>query len=148
LSIPAELSAENAVLEAGRVLEVNVQLAVCAVIGDCDTGANGCHEAVKDDCKARMEINVSAVKLSKSVEPTDVVRSVDMKDPTEPCGQPVPPYAMELMVTSLGSGSAELELAAGADDVTVTPSCGSAGGAARAAAAKAITERIASMLAI
>jgi hypothetical protein len=84
------------------------------------------------------------------VEPTDVVRSLDMKDPTESCGQPVPPYATELIVMSLGFGSAALVVAAGEDDipVRVTPSAGSAGGAARAAAAKAITERIASMLVV
>jgi hypothetical protein len=86
--------------------------------------------------------------------PTHVVRSADMKDPTDPCGQPVPPYAMESIETWVGFGpTAELVVVAagGAGLPSVIPRAGSAPtfglpGAARTAAAKARTGRIASML--
>lgn len=76
-----------------------------------------------------------------------MVLSADMKDPTEPWGQPVPPYAMELIVTPLGAGvegvvGAEIGCAG-----SVTPSTGF--GAARTpAAVKARTDRMASILTI
>lgn len=51
LCISTEYSVENAVLEARRVLEVDVQLTICAVVCDRDTGTNGGYEAVKDEGK-------------------------------------------------------------------------------------------------
>jgi len=95
---------------------------------------------------------MEATKLSKMR--VKVVRSADMKDPTDPCGQPVPPYAMDSIETWVGFGATGLVVAAGGADggvPSVIPRAGSAGatglpGAASTAAAKARTGRIASML--
>ena len=58
----------------------------------------------------------------------NVSRSGEIYDPTEPCGHPVPPYAIELMVTSVGFGP-----------VAEVVTAGDKGGAAKAAAENART---------
>jgi len=61
LRVSTELSAQDAVLEARGVLQVNVQLTVHAVLGDGNTGANGSHEAVENEGEAGMKTYVSSL---------------------------------------------------------------------------------------
>ena len=69
----------------------------------------------------------------------DVVRSAEMNEPTEPWGQPVPPYAIELMYTSVGLGITEDVALAEAVAVTETPRTGFAAAGAMAAARATVT---------
>lgn len=88
-SVSSESRAEDAVLETGWVLKVNVQLAVLSVFGDSNARAERGDECIEDDSEAKMyQRDVHEVAGSKL---TNVVRSAEMKEPTVPWGQPVPP---------------------------------------------------------
>ena len=53
-SIATVVGAEDGVLEASRVLELDVELAVLALLGDGNGGANGGNVCVEDDSDERL----------------------------------------------------------------------------------------------
>jgi hypothetical protein len=92
-SIASELGAENAVLEARWVLQVDVELAVQSGSSDWYIGADSCDHSIKDEGKANRNVRSDF----KSWTVTHVFLSAERKYPTVFCGQPLPPNAMELM---------------------------------------------------
>jgi hypothetical protein len=93
-SISTEFGVKDAVLKSGGILEIQVDLAVQAVVCDGNSRANGGNIGVEDE---REPGGDQLTQERQNLVSTDVVRSAEMNDPTVPCGQPVPPYAMELM---------------------------------------------------
>lgn len=80
---------ENTVLEATWVSQVDVKLAILAVLGDSDAGPEGCDISIKDQGEA-LGNHVRFIELSEAGV-AYVWRSAEMNEPTEPWGQPVPP---------------------------------------------------------
>ena len=81
-------------MKSGGILEIQVDLAVQAVVCDGNSRANGGNIGVEDEREPGRD---QLIQQRQNLGSTDVVRSAEMNDPTVPCGQPVPPYAMELM---------------------------------------------------
>jgi hypothetical protein len=53
ISVSTEVGVENTVLEARRILKINVELTVLSLIGDGSTGSAGCNHGVEDQGESK-----------------------------------------------------------------------------------------------
>lgn len=54
ISVSTEVSVKNAVLEAGRILKINVELAILSLIGDGSAGSAGCNHGVENQSESKL----------------------------------------------------------------------------------------------